>query len=364
MATSPAFLFQLVAPMSDVLIATCWMAALVIALPNRRQLWLAAGLASSVAIVVRPNTAPIAAVFVCAAFCRDSRLATSVRERVLSAFAYVTGTVPGALTVGAIHTALYGSPLQSGYGAAADIYAISNVVPNLARYPAWLIASETPLVLLGAVAPFVAWRSARSRWPVAFTAAVAIATWLCYLTYRPFDDWWYLRFLLTSYPALFALMGMTLVTAGRLVTAPWRPPVAIAMLIALAIWRIDYAKVHGTFDSWRLERRYAETGRYVAQRLPANAVLYSMQQSGSLRYYADRMTLRWDVLDVAWLDRSVDALAKLGYESYLVVEDPEEGDFRGRFAKHSALGRLNWPPIATLDTTPVVRIYSLHAVAR
>jgi hypothetical protein len=148
------------------------------------------------------------------------------------------------------------------------------------------------------------------------------------------------------------------VAAGRSLAAAWRPPLAIALLIVLAIWRIDYAKAHGTFDAWRMERRYAETGRYVAERLPANAVLYSMQQSGSLRYYADRLTVRWDILDPGWLDRSIDVLKALGYDPYLVLEDPEEGDFRGRFAKHSLLGRLNWEPIATLDTRPVVRIYA------
>jgi hypothetical protein len=359
MATSPAFLFQLVAPLSAVVIATFWIAALVLALSNQRQRWLAAGLASSLAILVRPNTAPLAAVFAVAALWPDHPTARLFRERVLNAGVYVAGTVPGVLSVAAIHTALYGSPLQSGYGSAADIYAVANVLPNLQRYPFWLLRSETSIVLLAAAAPFVAWHASNLRWPLALTGAVAIVTWLCYLAYRPFEEWWYLRFLLTSFPPLLALTSVTLVAAARVLAAPWRPPLALALLILLAIWRIDYAKAHGTFESWRMERRYVETGRYVADRLPKSAALYSMQQSGSLRYYAGRLTVRWDILDAGWLDRSIDMLTTLGYEPFLVVEDPEEGDFRGRFAKNSPRGRLNWAPIATLDTQPVVRIYAL-----
>jgi hypothetical protein len=264
MSTSPAFLFQLVAPMSDIVIAAFWIAALVLALPNARDRWLAAGLASSFAILVRPNTAPLAAVFVVAALWPDQDKTRSFQNRVLNAAAYIAGTVPGVLSVAAIHTALYGSPLQSGYGSAADIYAIGNVLPNLQRYPFWLLRSETAIILLAAAAPFVVWRSMEWRWPVAFTGAVAIVTWLCYLAYRPFEEWWYLRFLLTSFPPLLALTAITLVAAGRALAAAWRTPLAIAVLVLLAIWRIEYAKAHGTFDSWRMERRYVETGQYVS----------------------------------------------------------------------------------------------------
>jgi hypothetical protein len=55
-ATSPAFLFQLVAPMSDVVIASWWITALVVAIPNRTETWLGAGTVSSLAILTRPNT--------------------------------------------------------------------------------------------------------------------------------------------------------------------------------------------------------------------------------------------------------------------------------------------------------------------
>jgi hypothetical protein len=82
-----------------------------------------------------------------------------------------------------------------------------------------------------------------------------------------------------------------------------------------------------------------------------------MQQSGSLRYYSGRLTIRWDYLDPVWLDRSTEILKGLKLDPYILLEEQEEPDFRGRFAADSRLGRLNWSPRVTLDTVPVVRIY-------
>jgi hypothetical protein len=359
-ATSPAFLFQLVAPMSDVVVAAFWVAALVVAIPNRVERWLGAGLLSSFAILTRPNTAPIAVVFILAALWRDKSAGCrggEYRRRLLSALAFATGATPGVLSVAAIHTALYGSPLESGYGAAADLYAFANLAPNLARYSTWLVTTETPFVCLAVAAPFVVSNCTRRRWLAAFTALCAAATWLCYLFYQPFEVWWYLRFLLTSFPCLLALAAATFTGLMRRIAVEWRMPLAVAVLTPVLMWRIDYAIDRRTFDSWRLERRYADTGRLVADRLAPNAVFFSGQQSGSLRYYSGRLTLRWNHLDAAWLERSIDVLKGLGFRPYFVFEEGEEAEFRGWFGSTSRLGRLDWPPLVELKTAPVVRIY-------
>ena len=44
-------------------------------------------------------------------------------------------------------------PLESGYGSLDTIFSVQHVLPNLARYPRWLVESHTPLVLLALVAP-------------------------------------------------------------------------------------------------------------------------------------------------------------------------------------------------------------------
>jgi len=38
------------------------------------------------------------------------------------------------------------------------------------------------------------------------------------------------------------------------------------------------------------------------------AAILTFQHSGSIRLYADRLTMRWDQLDVAWLDRASSTL--------------------------------------------------------
>ena len=48
-----------------------------------------------------------------------------------------------------------------------------------------------------------------------------------------------------------------------------------------------------------------------------------MQHSGSLRLYADRLTLRYDALDPLWLDRVVAYLQSIGRRPYYVLDGAE-----------------------------------------
>ena len=70
-----------------------------------------------------------------------------------------------------------------------------------------------------------------------------------------------------------------------------------------------------------------------------------MQHSGSLRYYAGRMTLRYDWLNEAWLDRAVDWLNAHGSHPYFVLEEWEREIFKTRFAGKNRLGRLDLTPV-------------------
>src|SRR5262249_59985227 len=61
-ACSPAVLFQLIQPMSDVPAAALWVLAAALATSGKRRSPLAAGLATSAAILVRPNLLPMGVV--------------------------------------------------------------------------------------------------------------------------------------------------------------------------------------------------------------------------------------------------------------------------------------------------------------
>ncbi len=96
------------------------------------------------------------------------------------------------------------------------------------------------------------------------------------------------------------------------------------------------------------ERRFAVVGEFVRDELPPNAILLSMQHSGSVRYYSGRLTLRWDLLPPEWLERSSDvpsderispvaAARRVGAASVHANDLP----------RTRKLGALDWQPVAT-----------------
>jgi hypothetical protein len=103
------------------------------------------------------------------------------------------------------------------------------------------------------------------------------------------------------------------------------------------------------------ERRFREGGEYVARYLPADAAVVTFWQSGSVRFYSGRLTVVWHEIPPEWLDRALEFLRAEGYRPYLLFEHDEEQDFRTRFEGRSALGALEWPPMA--DINRQVRIY-------
>src|SRR5262249_5897406 len=61
-ATSPTLLFMAIAPMSDVPAAAAWAVAIACVLGETRVSAIAGGVAAAIAIMIRPNLAPLAAV--------------------------------------------------------------------------------------------------------------------------------------------------------------------------------------------------------------------------------------------------------------------------------------------------------------
>ena len=83
------------------------------------------------------------------------------RPRIVRGLLFVLGTVPGVLAVAAINRHLYGTASMSGYGSLGELFEWANVVPNLQRYPVWLVQLHTPAILIALAAPLVATTRAR-----------------------------------------------------------------------------------------------------------------------------------------------------------------------------------------------------------
>jgi hypothetical protein len=357
-ACSPAFLFQLMQPMTDVPAAALWVLATGLATSKRLRAPLAAGLVTSAAILIRPNLLPLGAVlglwFVLDSDSGDeaTRGVESIRRRTPSrirrAAVFAAACAPGCLAVAAIQQTFYGSPLSSGYGSLGGLFSVDHIAPNAMRYATWMWQSHTPAWLLALAAPFLLPRR------IAFLLlALAAVNVLCYLPYVVFNDWWYLRFLL---PAIAILLVLT-VAAIEGVMQLWHKPswlVLTAFSVVLALLFIREARARQVFDLHRLESRYERAGSYVGTHLPPNALVITSWESGSVRFYGRRKTLVWDVLDPAWLDRAIADVRMRGYEPYLLFETWEEPLFRRRFAG-SQTAALDWPPMAEIASQ--VRIY-------
>jgi hypothetical protein len=251
-----------------------------------------------------------------------------------------------------VQNAMYGGPLKSGYGNLSLLFTPSHIWPNLLRYPSWLLATETPIVLLALAAPFVVPSPSKAAWWLLVFSTVTLA---CYLPYVVFDAWWYLRFVLPAVGAILALTAASTVWLMERLGARWRAPVFALACGVLAVLNLSTAARRQVFELRDLEQRYRIAGEYIAAYLPADAAVVTVHQSGSVRFYSGRLTLVWAEIDPASLDRALQYLRSRNYHPYLSFETWEEPAFRKRFERASAIGRLEWPPIAEIDRQ--VRIY-------
>jgi hypothetical protein len=388
-ATTPIVLFQVMQPMNDITVAALWMGVLVAATTRgpRRSWWL--GTLTGLAILVRPNLAPAAAVvglwlIAAGATADDPQPATAgavvVDERPdrppataangatgmtrrLAAFAI--GGAPFALILIWLNIALYGHALQSGYGSTADLFSLQHMLPNVRQYGRALIETQLGLPLLG----LMAIRSVRgpARSAIGLALAISASVVAVYLLYRPFPEWWYLRFFL---PALVPMTALAVAAVAGAAAALSRDPrftsrattavnqrrfsLAATLLIAaatavMAIYGVTTARERQAFDLQRLERRFRLTGELARDRLPANGVFLTIWESGTVRFHAGRTPVLWDSLDPSELERAIAWLTARGLDPYILIERWEESQFRARFAAHSPLGDLDWPPRFDID---------------
>lgn len=354
-ATSPAFLIQSLQPMSDVPAAFWWTLAALLGMYRQAFAGLLAGFAVMMAVLTRPNLFPLAvplAIFVLVAKRNGDR-----RYDWFGALAILIGLAAGGGMTGYLNAMYYGSPALSGYGAPRDLYRLSYLPINLGRYSTWLVQSETPAIVAAAVGLAAFWfaTSLHRRWACYAMAFLAILS-VSYLFYIPFENWTYLRFLLPGYPLLF----ISLLGVARLRAIAEKPLASMAVIsvlsLAIIAGHLQFISSSGLFKTKDDEARYVKVAEYVRRMLPGNAVMISLQHSGSIRYYSGRRTLRYDWVQPNWLDDIVVSLERKGYRPYLVLEGWEESRLRDRFGASSVIGKLDWRPAAEFSPY-AIRLY-------
>lgn len=362
---SPIFLFQAVQPMSDVPATALWLAALAAAAsgPRMRASAALAGIATALAVLIRPNLVPLALpVALVVAIAGGPEVHWGARLWTLLRFGLAA--LPGPLAVATLNHLLYGSPLRSGYGDPGLLFTWSHVPPNLVRYPRWLLETHTPLVLLGLVAPLMLPRRGSGPAAEASPRALAVAFLLMagtlfglYVSYVVFEDWPYLRFLLPGVVLLLVLTAAVVVRAANALTPGLRAAVVLALLAGFGWFGWRTASERHVFRLHLSEARFTDAATWVRDHVPANAVVLSVWHSGSVRMYGERLTVLWDALDPGELETIVANLGREGRPAYLLVESWEVPTFRERFAAVTPLGGLDWPPRAQIGRE--IAVYDL-----
>jgi hypothetical protein len=346
-AASPIFLFQLVAPMSDVPVTAWWLLVLVLITRTTPASSFWSGLATSAALLTRPNLVPL--VMVPMVFLA----ASGPNPRARAVVFFGLGVAPGCLAIAAINATLYGSPLQSGYGSLSALFGLDGLAANLVLYPRWLLETHTPFVGLAAAAPWML----RRRDLVLLFLGMSVAVFACYAFYMRMDGWLFVRFLLPAIPLLLILSSAVALTLLRRISWKWQP-LAIVTLLSVMTWSYWLTAVgHGLLMEQVWERHFVDVSVFVRQTLPPEAAVLTIGYSGSVRHYSGRMTLRWDALQPEWLDPALAFLRAKGYVPYLVLDPLEEAQFQRQFQGHSDLSALDWPPTAKGEGAGGTRIY-------
>ena len=359
-AISPCVLFMMMSTMTDVPVAGAFAVGFWLMLAGGAWRALGAGIATAIAVAIRPNFAPIAGFmglyYAAQVFDRNTR-----RDGFLHGLLFTVGVLPGPIFVALVNNQLYGAPSMSGYGPLDQFFALDHIVPNLQRYPAWLAEAQTPVAWLGLAAVFLPirriWSGSRRFSALIISALTVVFVWGMYLVYDVYDAWWFSRFLLTSWPFIMLGTGSVLVALARLRPRLLTPVVALVVIV-VSFYQITFAIDRNVFTLWVSERRFVVAARMARRLTPRNSVIISGQHTGSLRFYAGRMTMHYDPIPDDWLDGVVTWLTEHGSHPYLLLEDWEIDHVKQHFAGQHRVAMLDHP-IATYHDPGTLHLYDL-----
>lgn len=355
-SVSPVTIRHSVYVSSDVPCVAFWTLAWLMSLTPRLGSVVAAGAAVTAAVMIRPNTAPLVLVIGLLVLVGGTAPRLSWRRwqwRHAVIFG-VTSAIGPALVLWS-NTAFYGGPFEAGYKGAAEFFTWAHVVPNLERYPSWLLQVHSPLALFGLVLlPVVLWRARRS--PVDTQAAViavsaaalVVVNLLLIVPYLVFEQWTYLRFVLPGMVALFVLLAALVVSSARAAWqgrwTRWLSP--LALVPALAVGWYGVPEVRAALREHQASHSVLLMGAYLRTALPRNAVLLSFMHSGSAAYYSGRPIVRLDIIQPD-LDGVIDRLRTQGFQPLLLLDEVIESPHVGRIFPTTVYKDLDWQPRAT-----------------
>jgi len=226
---------------------------------------------------------------------------------------------------------LFGAPWRTGYG---QLALGGPLIEALARGGRHLLRLSVQQAGVGLLLFGLALLWNRLDAPRRFLLAGVFVAFLCFFAaYRIDDAWWYFRFLLPAMPAVAVLEAGFLVHLAGPGRLRRLRTVAVALATcALALGSLRYAEKKGVFSAKVGEQKYPRVAAFVADQVEQPALVLAMQHSGSIRFYTDLTTARYDLGTPEKLADVLSRVARAGGNMYLVVEDWEIDDIvsRGR----------------------------------
>jgi hypothetical protein len=312
----PLTMFASMQPMSDQLAALWSLAALAAALRSREH-WrwsLLAGLATSIAVLVRPTNGLVLVPVAVA-------LGLDFRRYLLLAL----GGLPAGIFFCYYNWRLYGKPLATGYGDIWTALSPAYAPPNLAHMAWWIPMLLSPLVCAALAAPFL--RAARRRELAVLGLWVAILVGFYAFYYHTGETWWYLRFILPVFPALILIAFVVIQQAWQRITHPrWAALALIAALAFSAVWQVKLVRRLDVLNLPAGEANYLRAAEWARDRLPPDAAILCMQVSGAFYFYTPFLLIRWDAVEPSLAPRLFAALEEERRPVYAVLFDFEQPD--------------------------------------
>jgi hypothetical protein len=319
-AWNPLVMTYATQPMSDIP-ATGWLLTAVWLLVRDTPRPLLAGLAAGVSFLTRPGgLGAIAAVALLTA------VRTPPRAPALRRFA--AGLAPCVALQALLQWRLFGSPWHTGYGSLDTLFAGTTVASNALIYAQAFVSVHTFAWIVLVLAGLYALGTSRALWVLVLLTASLTP----YLLYFRFDHWETLRFILPAVVILnVAAAAGTTALLSRVLGDPWRGIATIAVA-ALAIAHAGtFLRAEGVPLLMEQERRYPLTAEWIERYTPSGTLVLAGQHSGSIRHYAGRTTLRWDLLNPVDLEPVVQEARRRGVAVYAALDREELAPFRERF---------------------------------
>lgn len=283
----PLFVFFALQPMTDVL-STAWcLLAFYSAMHFRNHVaWsVLTGAAVGIAVLVRPTNliVMIPILFI-------------LRLDLKSWFFLILGGIPFAGFQIFYNYIAYGKALTTGYGDISSIMKSDFVGHNALHFTHWIPQLLSPTVLLVFGIPWL-WKYYPRLIPAMGVWIVGLITFYAFY-FHSGETWWYLRFILPTFPFLILLALMVAQKLSEFIRGSRIRTGISIVLIGIALgYQYHLNRELNVTAVRHSERVYRDTSLWLQEHVPENALMVAMQTSGSLHFYNNYPLIRYDLIN-------------------------------------------------------------------